>query len=67
MVLFVFKIIFLIVFVIGGLIMLCAPLFYPAIKVTDEKIRVRKITKLKLIGVIVAGVGLLVVIILSNF
>lgn len=47
--------------------MLCAPLFYPAIKVTDEKIRVRKITKLKLIGVIVAGVGLLVVIILSNF
>ena len=67
MVLFVFKIIFLVVFVVGAIIMFCAPFFYPAKDNQDEQIRNRKITKLKLIGLIIGAVGLLVVLILGYF
>ncbi len=66
MVLTVFKFIFLAVFAIGGLLLLCAPLFYSGIKHTDEILRNRKITKLRLIAVLIACVGLLMVIILAN-
>lgn len=64
--LFVFKVIFLVVFAIGGLIVLCAPVFYPNGKNSSEVVRNRKVTRLRLIGVIIACIGLLVVIILAN-
>lgn len=67
MVVFVFKIIFLVVMVIGGLVMLAAPMMVSQVKNKDIILRNRKITKVRLIGVIIACVGLLMVIILSNF
>ncbi len=67
MALLVFKIIFLVVLVIGVVIMVSAPWIYSEKTNTNEKLRVHKITKLKLIGLIIAGVGLLVVLILGYF
>lgn len=64
--LFIFKVIFLVVFAIGGLIVVGAPVFYARGKNNNDVVRNRKITKLRLIGVIIACVGLLVVIILAN-
>lgn len=69
MAIFVFKIIFLVVFVIGAIIMFCAPFFYKAdSKSADsQKALSRKVTKLRLIGLIIGAVGLLVVLILGYF
>ena len=67
MALLVFKIIFLVVLVIGVVIMVSAPWIYSEKTNSNEKLRVHKITKLKLIGLIIAGVGLLVVLILGYF
>ena len=47
--------------------MVSAPWIYSEKTNTNEKLRVHKITKLKLIGLIIAGVGLLVVLILGYF
>ena len=69
MVLLVFKIIFLVVFVVGALITFCAPFFYKSDinKSNNQQAVSRKITKLRLIGIIVGAVGLLVVLILGYF
>ena len=67
MALLVFKIIFLVVFVIGVLIMVFAQYFFGAKKNIDEKVLNKKITKTKLIGLLVASFGLLLVLILGNF
>lgn len=69
MVLFVFKIIFLVVFIIGAGIMFCAPFFYRDNKgkQSNGQVTSRKITKLRLIGLIIGAVGLLVVLILGYF
>ena len=65
MVLLVFKIIFLVVFAVGVVIMFVAPYIYNK-KNMDEKTHNYKSTKLRLIGLIIACVGLLVVLILGN-
>ena len=67
MVLLVFKIIFLVVFIIGTAIMFCAPFFYKDNNKSNSQITSRKITKLRLIGLIIGAVGLLVVLILGYF
>ena len=69
MVLLVFKIIFLVVFVVGTLITFAAPLFYKSEtkKSGNQQGLSRRITKLRLIGIIVGAVGLLVVLILGYF
>ena len=67
MALFVFKIIFLVVFVIGVLLMICAPFIYSEKNNSNEQYRNRKITKLRLIGLVIGCVGLLVVLILGYF
>lgn len=63
MVLFIFKIIFLVVFFVGVAIAFFAPMFFP--KDTRENLS-RKITKIRLIGVIIGATGLLVVVILAG-
>ena len=69
MVLLVFRIIFLVVAAIGALIMFCAPFFYKAEnkKQTNQQALSRKVTKLRLIGLIIGAIGLLVVLILGYF
>ena len=67
MALLVFKIIFLVVFFVGIGIMLCAQVFYPESKSGNNKELLRKITKLRLIGLIIGAVGLLIVLILGYF
>lgn len=67
MALMVFKIIFLVVFFVGIGIMLSAQVFYPESKNKNNNEQLRKITKLRLIGLIIGAVGLLVVLILGNF
>ncbi len=66
MALTVFKIIFLVVAVIGFIIIWIAPLFFKN-NGKDEVINNRKATKVKLVGVLVAAISLLIVIILSYF
>lgn len=65
--LFVFKIIFLVVFLIGVIVMIVAPFFYGKRNEKQSEALLRKITKTRLIGLIIAAVGLLVVLILSYF
>ncbi len=65
--LFIFKIIFLVVFLIGIIIMVVAPFFYGKRNEKQSEAQLRKITKTRLIGLIIAAVGLLVVLILSYF
>ena len=64
MVLLVFKIIFLVIFAIGVLIMLAAPLVYAKQDRNKPEVN-RRVTKLRLIGLIIGAFGLLVVTILG--
>lgn len=67
--LLVFKIIFLVVFLVGVLVVALAPFFYKTSKKNNQTDAIvsRKVVKLRLIGIIIAAVGLLVVLILSYF
>lgn len=65
--LFAFKIIFLVVFFIGVIIMFVAPFFYGKKSEKQNESLSRKITKTRLIGLIIGAVGLLVVLILAYF
>lgn len=66
MALFVFKIIFLVVFGLGVLAMVAAPLFYGKQDRSKPEVY-RKIVKTRMIALVVAATGLLVVLILGAF
>lgn len=66
-VLMAFKIVFLIVALVGFVVIFGAPLIILHGKKDADVRRRRLAVKTRLIGVIIASVGLLVVIILSNF
>lgn len=65
MALFIFKIIFLVVFIVGVLIMFIAPFIYGRQNRENPAVS-RKVTRLRLIGLIIGCVGLLVVLILAG-
>ena len=65
MALFVFKIIFLVVFIVGILIMFVAPFIFGKQNREDPVVS-HKVTKLRLIGLIIGCIGLLVVLILAG-
>lgn len=65
MALFVFKIIFLVVFFAGAGLAFLAPIFYAKENRSDPNVN-RRVTKLRLIGVIIGATGLLIVIILAG-
>ena len=64
MALFVFKIIFLVICAIGILIMVAAPLVYSKQDRSKPEVN-RRVTRLRLIGLIIGAFGLLVVTILG--
>ena len=60
------KIIFLVVFVIGAIIMVVAPYVYAKEDRSKPEVN-RKVTRLRLIGLIIGATGLLIVTILGAF